>query len=324
MLSAEGNTLIFRDCHFNRPSHRAITSFGEGCSGLTLERNQFISDEESAQVANRETIAVNTNANDAKIKDNRVVRFKHFFVTSGANHIITGNHIFQGDNVDSKEKTAAIIIADPFQGITISDNYIDNCYIEWTNEHFAFPDVPNASFSGITISGNTFYGSAANPWFKFISIKPYGSGQYLNGINISDNNFKMVNDTIDDAVGVDTTFADLDADRAREFTMTNNTFGNISNQVGNPVSVEITQSSASSTWSKDVGDALPFNMKARYVTAVASLGEVETNTGTNVYDMPAITTEAGPNDTEIQLRWSTNVRGSVIATVRGDRLLEQS
>ena len=324
MLPQDGNTLIFRDCHFNRAKDRCITSVGTACHGMTLERNQFISDEVADLVTSRKTIAVNAQTGDLKIKDNRAVRFKHFLITNGANLIISGNHVWQGDNVASKAKTASFIFTEPFACMTLSDNYIDNSYIEWNNEHAAFPENAGSSFSGMTITGNMFYCSAANPWFNFISIKPYGINHYLNGINISDNNFKMYGDTIDDAVAVDTTFADLYPGIAREFTMSNNTFDNVTHQVSNPITVEMNQVSANATWSKHVGNALPFGLRAKFVTALAPVGEIETNTGTNIHEFPAITTEAGGDQKTIELNWSTPVRGTMMVTVKGDRVLTQT
>ena len=44
------------------------------------------------EVAQRQSIGFNINTNDAKIRNNRAIRFKHFCVLSSAGYIITGNY----------------------------------------------------------------------------------------------------------------------------------------------------------------------------------------------------------------------------------------
>ena len=321
LLPPDGNTLIIRDCFFTRPKDRAITSVGEGCQGLTIERNQFQSSEEGIQVPLRTTVAINTNSNDVKLRDNRASRFKHFFVTDSSNTLITGNHIFQGDSNATPDRTAGIVIGEAYNGTSITDNYIDNCYIEWTNEYDWNPEVIDSSFVGLTVRGNIFFVTSSNPWFNFISVKPYGPNQYLNGINISGNTFKASGTSIDFPVGIDESIAPINRDGTRELHMQHNSYDGVTNQVACPAVVQISRTSGATTWTEDVGNALPFGMRAKQVTSVATAGEVETNLGARVYDTPAVTTELGGNQTEIRLTWSTAVRGDVLCTVRADRLL---
>jgi len=57
----------------------------------------------------------------------------------------------------------------------ITGNYIDNNYIEWTNEHEADPALgAQYSLGGLTITGNIFTASDVAPYFNWIVVKPYG------------------------------------------------------------------------------------------------------------------------------------------------------
>ncbi len=135
MLPDDGLAFQVRDCFVTAPLDRGITSTGSGCAGLQLDRNQFLSNEQSLNVANRTTIGFNVNSNDTKIRDNRAVRFKHFAVMNGTGHMILANHFFQGDNAQTDQRTAGIVLSENNCMTILGNNYIDNCWIEWTNEH---------------------------------------------------------------------------------------------------------------------------------------------------------------------------------------------
>jgi len=87
-----------RDCFLTKPRDRGLTSIGTGCQGILIDRCQFLSDEQALPVSQRKTIGFNVNGNDIKIRDTRVVRFKHFCILHGTGHLIIGNHWFHGDN----------------------------------------------------------------------------------------------------------------------------------------------------------------------------------------------------------------------------------
>ena len=163
MLPKSGITNAISDCFFTAPADRAITSIGSGCQGLNVDRNQFLSNEQSLEVAQRVSIGFNVNANDAKIRNNRAVRFKHFCVLGGAGYIITGNHWFQADVQVTSTRTAGIVLTDNYALTTITGNYVDNAFIEWSNEHNPLPSGPGFSFSGMTIANNFFTVKNADP-----------------------------------------------------------------------------------------------------------------------------------------------------------------
>ena len=53
MLAPLGTVMVIRDCVFNRPGHRGISSIGDGCQGMLIDHNQFISREGGVLTQNR-------------------------------------------------------------------------------------------------------------------------------------------------------------------------------------------------------------------------------------------------------------------------------
>lgn len=167
MLPRDGENFVFQDCFFIKPRNRGISSIGRGCQDLHVDRCQFISNEQSLAATDRQSVAFNVNANDAKIRDNRFQRMGTSMVFHGSNHIIQGNHLFQGDEVTSGPRTPGMVFTYENNNTVITGNYVDNCSIEWNNEHDASPDFGSEySFGGMTITGNTFTSIDAASWFN--------------------------------------------------------------------------------------------------------------------------------------------------------------
>lgn len=80
---------------------------------MFIERCQFLSAENALRVSQRKSIALNVNANDVKLRNNRSERFKHFAAMSGQNHLIIGNHFFQGDAIANGIRSAEVVLAEP-------------------------------------------------------------------------------------------------------------------------------------------------------------------------------------------------------------------
>lgn len=320
MLPDDGLSLQIRDSYITAPLDRGITSTGGACAGLELDRNQFLSNEQALDVADRHTIAYNVNSNDAKVRDNRAVRFKHFGVMHGVNHLILGNHFFQGDNAQTDQRTAGIFLTQDNCGTVVSGNYVDNCWIEWGNEHDATPNNSNGfSFGGLSVEGNIFFASNAPSWFRFLRLKPYGTGHYINGLNISGNTFKLTGGgTLGRVEEVDTSFASLNRDAFRNITVQGNTFNNIDDRMYNPAIVEVQFSAVNIEWLADMEKYLPFGGKARRVVGVAAHNQIENGAGSKVFSMPYAVSGLGTNGTEIKLHWPEAVKGKVYATIRVD------
>ncbi|NIZ13965.1 glycosyl hydrolase family 28-related protein [Phaeobacter sp. HF9A] len=319
-LSPGGIVFVLDDCFITRPKARGITSIGTGCQGMLIDNCQFLSDEDAEDVSDRVSIGLNVNSNDVKLRHNRATRFRHWAVMAGSNHTITGNHFFQGDSVAGGVRTAGLVVTDTYASHTISENYIDNCSIEWTNEYDADPDFSSGfSFSAMSITDNVFLSGEVAAWFSYIVIKPYGSGHFLNGVSVTGNKFRSINGTIDRAERVDTSFSNLDFSRAKDVFFDGNTFHNVNTQSRNPLRIEYDKSSAANTWTVSTGGSLPFNGHSRAVDAVTLEGSLRNSGGAVVHPMPYVRTSQGGNKNQIDLVWPEAVRGTVRLLVRVDR-----
>ena len=319
-LAPSGVTFHMRDCFVSRPKDRGVTSIGGGCQGMFIDRCQFLSSEDSLNVADRKTIGINCNANDVKIRDNRATRFRHFALVAGQNNIITGNHFFQGDTVTNGIRSAGLILAAQHTASVVQGNYIDNCFIEWTNEQDPAPDYSNEySFSSLGITGNIFLSGEVAPWFSYIVIKPHGSGHVINGLTINDNRFRSLNGWIERVERIDTSFADMDFSRMRNIEMSGNSFHGVSYPVANPVLVEHTQSSRSQNWTVDISQRFPFGGWAIAVDSITMDGPIRNASNAAQFTTPYVLTDQGPNRDLLNLVWNTSVKGSIFLQARMDK-----
>ncbi len=319
-LAPSGTIFHVRDCFISRPKDRGITSIGGGCQGMFVDRCQFLSAEDALDVPDRTTIAINCNANDVKIRDNRATRFRHFALLAGQNNIVTGNHFFQGDTVKNGVRSAGLILAAQHTASVVSGNYIDNCFVEWTNEQDPAPDYSSEySFSSLSISGNIFLSGEVAPWFSYIVIKPHGAGHVINGLTINDNRFRSINGFIDRVERIDTSFADMDFSRMRNIEMTGNSFHGIHNPVSNPVQVEHSEASLAKTWVVDIADRFPFGGWAIAVDSITMDGPVRNGSNVAQYSVPYVLTDQGADRDLLHLVWSTSVKGSIFMQARMDK-----
>jgi len=320
MMAPDGFTFHVRDCFINRPKDRGITSPGVGCQGMMLDRCNLISDEQTIPVASRTTVAFNANANDLKIRNNRVSKFKHFCVLAGSGNMMLGNHWFHGDNEINGLRKGGIIITLPNPKSIFTGNYCDNNFIEWTNEHSSEPAFGNQfSFGGLTITGNMFTANDVVDWFNFIVIKPYGPGHFINGFSVTGNVFRSINGRIDRVENVDTTFADLDYSRTRSFEFSANTFHNVNEPVSNPATLSFDQQTEASTWVVETRDALPFDGFVLSVDSVMPEGAITQNNGAATYNLPWSLPEQGSDSRDFNLNWGSSVKGRVRYKVRMDQ-----
>ncbi|MFN4154902.1 MAG: glycosyl hydrolase family 28-related protein [Paracoccaceae bacterium] len=319
MLPRIGLTLRIGDCVFNRPKDRGITSIGSGCQGLIVDGCQFWSNEQAMLAQDRTTIALNVNANDTKIRSNRVVRFAHFMVANGGGHLISGNHFFQGDNAPAGIRRAGMIITQTNPRLTFTGNYVDNCFIEWSNEHDANPDfVSGFSFGNMSIVANHFFASGVAPWFRWIVIAPKGSGQFIQGLSVSDNTFRTVNGTVDRVEAVDTTNGTLDYGRFRNVNFGSNAFNGVSQIVNNPLTILHTQNTAADTWVVDGSAFMPFGARVRNTQSLVADGAIINASNAVQFVTPYALNEQGAARDLVHLRWPSAVRGKILATIRCD------
>ena len=157
MLAQTGWLFQLRDCYFTLPRHRAVTSIGTGCLGMLIDNCFFHTAENKKKAQDRESIVLNTNGNDVKLRNNWASQFRHFAVLGGSYNVISGNHIYQGDAVRDGLRLAGIVLASASVSNTIVENYIDNCSLKWTNEHDAISDYNRGfGFSALSVTTNVF------------------------------------------------------------------------------------------------------------------------------------------------------------------------
>lgn len=319
LLAPSGLIFHARDCFFNKPKDRGLTSPGRGCQGLLVDRCQFLSNEQPLRAQDRTTIALNVNANDAKLRDNRIVKFAHFAVMGGSGHILSSNHWFQGDDERNGVRQAGLVLTSTNVKTTVNGNYIDNNFVEWTNEHDEDP-AHNAelSFGGLTITANIFMASDVAPWFRWIVIKPVGAGHYVQGLNISGNVFKATVNNVERIDHVDTSYASLDMGRARNVVVEGNSFNGVDQPIANPVTLPFAENSAAGVWTCAPGAYLPFGGRARTVESIVIEDGVRNVAGQPVFSHPYVALEQGAAKDEITLHWSEPVQGKVRLVARMD------
>lgn len=320
LLAPSGLIFHVKDSFFTTPKDRGLSSIGNGCSGMMLDRCQWLSNEQPLAVTQRTSIGFNTNANDVKVRNNRAIRFLHWGVMGGSGSIISGNHFFQDDPTGGGIRSAGLVIAENSPKTLIVGNYVDQCFIDWTNEYDPTPSITTGfSFSAMTITGNHFTAAAAVDWFRWISIKPHGTGHFLNGVTISHNVFKSTNGpTLQRVEDVDDSIAALDPNKYRNVTVVGNTFLNVENPFMNPVNIEVQRTTISNNWRTNISKYLPFDGDARFVTSVQPQGQIQTGSNQPVYDMPYADGASATNGTSFDIRWPQSVKGKVRATVRCD------
>ncbi|AWD21477.1 glycosyl hydrolase family 28-related protein [Fuscovulum blasticum] len=319
MLGMSGSVNRFDHCTFNRPRDRGITSTGTGCQGLHVDYCQFLSNEQALPAQTRTTIALNVQANDVKLRNNRVVRFRHFAVMNGTSHMIQSNHFFQGDDQTAGVRVAGLVFTQTNVATVVTGNYVDNCFIEWGNEHDAEPEFTNEfSFGGLNITGNIFIASDVSSAFRWLVVKPYGAGHFFNGFSLVNNTFRVFNATVDRVEAVDTTFATLNAGRARNVQIAGNTFNQVNQTIANPLVIAHTQNTAADTWTIDPGAAVPFGGQIRQVESICPEGTITNGANAARYMLPNATPAAGSSGAQAQLRWGEAVKGKVVAVLRMD------
>ncbi len=319
LLPPQGTVNKIRDCTFNRPQARAVTSHGSGCQGLMVERCNFISHEGGLAAQNRVSVAINTNANDVKIRDCRASQFRHFLVMSGTQGLISGNHFFQGDSAQNGIRTAGIVVALRACNSAIVGNYVDNCFIEWTNEREPEPDYTGGfGFAGLSIADNVFLCSNVAPSFSYIVVKPYGRDHRLNGFTVSGNTFRSSGVVIDRVERVDDSFAPLDIDRSRHVTFSGNTFHNVEYAVANPLRVSHDQNTHADTWVVETGNKLPFGGYARGVDSIVLTSRLRNTANVSEWFMPYVATKQGGQKDRVHVIFPEDVRGDLDIAVRMD------
>ena len=319
MLASTGNTFRVADSVFNRPKDRGLTSFNQGCQGLLLDHCQFLSNEQEVRVQDRTTIMFNVGQNDSKIRNCRGVKFATTAVMQGTGHMFVGNHFFQGDGEPSGVRRAGIVLTTPNSKTMITGNYIDNCFIELTNEHEPEPDIGTQfSFGGLTITGNTFTAQGVGASFSWIVITPRGTGHFVSGLTVIGNVFRARDGNADRVEKVDTTYAALNYLSFRNIVFESNTYNGVTQATSSPLHIQHSQGTAADTWVVDGSAYLPFGARARNVTAIVLEGAVTNASNAVQWAQPYALVEQGTGGKLVHLKWPSAVKGVAQVTLRCD------
>ena len=318
LTAPQGLMFQVHDCQFIRPKDRGITSHGDGCQGMVIDRCNFESDESAIPTQMRKSLCYNSNANDVKIRNNRAARFRHFGVMNGGQSIIANNHWFNGDDEAAGVRLGGLILTKPNCATTVTGNYIDNNFIEWTDEHDATADVSGYSFGGLSITGNVFLAIDVQASYNWLVVKPYGVGHYINGLNVQGNIFRTFSGSIERVETVDTTYANLDFDRMRNIIFEGNAFNGVNEPTRNPHVDVHNQASVDATWTVDTQKYLPFGGFARTIESMVPLYAIRNGSNSAVFAQPFVSPKQGANDDEFHIVWPEPVKGQVRYSVRMD------
>lgn len=321
MLAKRGIAWHIHDCWFVRPKDRGITSYNEGCNGITIETNEFLSPDDQLLVGARTAIGFNTKSNDMKVRNNRAVQFKHFAVMAGGGHIITGNHWWQGDNAPlNGERSAGIVLTQPNCKTTLTGNYCDNAWIELSNEHDATPGV-NIPFGAVSIVGNIFTASDIAPGFTYIRLVPHGSILTMDGISVMGNTFKTIgNDIILRVESIDTTYGTINHASARDVMFIGNSYESVAIRTESPGRIRFFRNSPSSVWTIYHAARLPFGAPVQSVEGLMMMEPVRNAAGQIIFAQP-YTTVGQEGGAAITLHWPEPVTGYVTLRMRGDTVI---
>lgn len=319
MLARDGTRFVVQDCVINKPKDKGITSINLGCQDLHVQDCECISNETEVAAQDRVSILLNVNANDTKIRGNRAMRFATTAVMAGAGHMFNGNHFFQGDNTTLGVRRAGIVLTEASCKTFVTGNYIDNCTVEWTNEHDNIPDLgAEYHFGALTLTGNTFTVQGVAPGFRWLILKPFGAGHSIQGLSVIGNVFRTVNATVDRIEAVDTTFAGLDYASFKNVVFQANSFAGITQPTASPILIQHVQATAADTWTIDSAGYLPFGARARNVEAVTFEGAVKNTSNVTQYVMPFTANEQGAGGAFAHLRFGLAVSGTAWVTLRCD------
>ena len=230
-----------------------------------------------------------------------------------------GNHIYSGDGADVGVRKAGIVITYPASKTYFTGNYIDNCFIEYSNEHDPFPDFSSEyTFGATTITGNIFICQHCAPWFSWIVVTPRGAGHSISGMNVTSNVFSARQGNVDRVESIDTTFSSLAYNSFKNINFADNTFNGTNKVTASPLFMEFNQNTDSATWAIDTAGQLPFGGRARNLVSLVTEGPITNAAAAVQYVMPYCEVEKGTGGQTVNLRWPSAVKGRVQATIRVD------
>jgi len=322
MLPETGYAWHIHDCWFLKPKDRGLTSYNTGCYGMSLYNNEWYSSEYNELAQNRTTIAFNVNYNDVKIRNNVAVRFRHFGVLAGGGHIVSGNHFWQGDSAAVGDRTAGLVFTARNTNTVVTANYVDNCFIEISNEHANYNNVGSGTvpFGTLSLTGNIFVVSDVSAWYTHLRLAPYGTGHHIDGISVIGNTFKTLNGIVIDRVeSVDTSNGNFDHTLTKNLVFQGNSFEEVANRTENPAYVEVSQTVAASTWTYSHAQKTPFGGRVQGVAGWSAIGPIQDSGSATQFDTPYFTVNLGATGSDLNIDWAAARKGALQLSLRSDK-----
>lgn len=314
MLAQFGRDCRLANSWISDPKDRAICSFNEGCGSFSVDRCLFNSAEANESAKDRTSIAISTRKHDVKIRDNVATYFRHFAFLDGSGHVISGNHFFQGNRNGTPDRSAGVVLTYKRAKTLIVGNYIDNSWVELTDEQSVYwTDKSSMSFGNLTVTGNIFTANSVGKEFSWIKLRPNGNNCYVDGILVTSNTFYVTgNYEVNRVESVIDDNGTLDMSRSKILRFENNAFKNVENRTICPITREIKQSTAKTTWSVNFSDAMPFGGQVLRAESVVGMSDLSKN------EQPLATLAYGTGGQSLGLKFSGATSGSVIVKVGAD------
>ena len=100
-----------------------------------------------------------------------------------------------------------------------------------------------------------------------------------------------------------------------------NAFNGVNQVTTSPLIIEHNQGTEAATWVVNATGYLPFDGRARNVTALVAEGPITNSAGSAQYVMPYVLVEQGGGGQQAQLKWPSAVKGRMQVTIRCDNPL---
>lgn len=295
------------------PKNRGITDFNSGARGISINNNEMVSNATAYADSLRYPVAITISNNDPKIRSNRIAMFRHAMIIHGGGALITGNHWWQG--VENARTAGLIFTGRRVKGL-VDGNYVDNNWIELSNESAAANTTP---IGRISIVGNHF----TNAWqgdsaaqFSWIRIAPYTVDAPVAGILVTGNTFISLQATVLRSESVDATNGSVNLTNFEDVYFSDNTWEKVTYRTYNPLTVQrvIPPGQEITNVVFQTEKAVPFGAQINAVTSVG-LNNMRNPDGTEAY-LPYNSYPGSmlSNKSRMQVRFPTPCSGTITVT----------
>ncbi|WP_299917349.1 glycosyl hydrolase family 28-related protein [uncultured Roseobacter sp.] len=152
LLAASGRNFQMKDCAIGEPRERGLTSPGQGCSNLVLDRTDIV----TRRGRGRKITGFNVNADGARVQNCTGYGAQPWGVFHGSKVIVTGNRIAQPAGI-AKSGTGLLLTRPDVSGV-VQGNHFENCHVR------QIPGDAVHYASALAVSGNTVSARGNDDW----------------------------------------------------------------------------------------------------------------------------------------------------------------